>query len=97
MASFYLGAQTSPENAISNNAAEITLNTSNENSNLTEIIPVNETFLEAANKNDVPFRTMSDLEGVADGYYAIVGVFSKGKNLKKVIKKTNREQRLCPT
>ena len=91
LASFYLGAQTSPENGISNTNGEIALDTSNENSDLTEIIPVNETFSEAANKNDIPFRTMNNLEGIADGYYAVVGVFSEGKNLKKIIKKLKRK------
>ena len=89
LASFFLGAQTAPENGISDTTGEIYLNTSNENSELSEIIPVNETFLEAANKNNVPFRTMNNLEGVVDGYYAIAGVFSEGKNLKKIIKKFN--------
>lgn len=91
LASFYLGAQISPENSIANRVGEITFDTSNENSGLTEIIPVNETFLEAANKNDVAFRTMKNLDGVADGYYAIVGVFSEGKNLRKIIKKLKRK------
>ncbi len=91
LASIFLVAQTAPENGISNTAGEITLNTSNENSDLTEIIPVNESFLEAANKNNVPFRTMNNLEGIADGYYAIVGVFSEGKNLKKILKKLKRK------
>ncbi len=91
MASIFLGAQTSPENSIANNTREIVMDTSNENSSLAEIIPVNETFLEAANKNDVAFRTMDNLEGVEDGYYAIVGVFSEGKNLKKIIKKLKRK------
>ena len=91
MASFYLGAQTSPEESISNSLGAIAFETSNENSALTEIIPVNETFLEAANKNDVAFRTMDNLDGVADGYYAIVGVFSEGKNLRKIIKKLKRK------
>lgn len=86
-----LGAQNSPDKGIARADQEITLNTSNENSSLTEIIPVNETFIEAANKNDVPFRTMNNLEGTNDGYYAIVGVFSKGKNLNKVTKKLERK------
>jgi outer membrane protein OmpA-like peptidoglycan-associated protein len=90
-ASLFLGAQTAPENGISDTAVGIALNTSNENSELTEIIPVNETFLEAANKNDVPFRTMNNLDGVKDGYYAIVGVFSEGKNIKKITKKLKRK------
>lgn len=89
--SFYMGAQTTPQNTLSKDSGDITFNTTNENSNLTEIIPVNETFLEAANKNNVPFRTMNDLKGVLDGYYAIVGVFSEGKNLRKIIKKLKRK------
>lgn len=91
LASLFVGAQTTPQNSISGTGGAITFSTTNENSDLTEIIPVTETFLEAANKNDVAFRTMNNLEGVADGYYAIVGVFSEGKNLKKVIKKLKRK------
>lgn len=91
LASLLMGAQTAPGNSISGTSGDITFNTTNENSGLTEIIPVTETFLEAANKNDVAFRTMNNLDGVSDGYYAIVGVYSEGKNLKKVIKKLKRK------
>lgn len=91
LASFYLGAQTSSEFDLSNETEDINFSTSNENSALTEIIPVNETFIEAANKNNVPFRTMDNLIEVNEGYYAVVGVFSEGKNLKKIIKKLKRQ------
>ena len=91
LAAFALGAQALPDIGISNNTGEIALNTSNENSNLTEIVPVKDTFLDAVNKNDIPFRTMNNLAGITDGYYAIVGVFSEGKNLKKIIKKLKRK------
>ena len=91
LASFSLGAQALTENGISNHTGEIAFNTSNENSALTKIIPVQNTFLDAVNKNDIPFRTMNNLTGITDGYYAIVGVFSEGKNLKKIIKKLKRK------
>ena len=91
LASFFLVAQTAPENTIHSVSEEVATNTSFENNVTPEIIPVNETFSEAANKNDVPYRTMNNLEGIADGYYAIVGVFSEGKNLKKVLKKLKRK------
>lgn len=91
LASLFLGAQTAPDTSISSNSGAISFNSSNENSGLTQILPVTETFLEAANKNDVAFRTMSNLDGVADGYYAIAGVFSEGKNLRRIIKKLKRK------
>lgn len=91
LASLFMGAQATSENTISGTSGDITFNTTNENSGLSEIIPVTETFLEAANKNNVAFRTMENLDGVSDGYYAIAGVYSEGKNLKKVIKKLKRK------
>lgn len=91
LASFVMGAQTTPEHSVSETSRDISFNTTNENSHLAEMIPVSETFLEAANKNDVAFRTMNNLEGVTNGYYAIAGVFSQGKNLKKVLKKLKRK------
>ncbi len=50
-----------------------------------------ETFANAAEENDIAYRTFSDLEDVANGYYIISGVFSKGKNLKKTIKRLGKK------
>jgi len=86
-----LGAQTPPDDVITEDSGQIMLDTSNENSELTEMVPSKETFAEIADKNNVPFRTINGIENFEDGYYAIAGVFSKGKNLRKVIKKLKRK------
>ena len=54
-------------------------------------ISISETFEEAADRNEIPHRTFSGLENVENGYYIVSGVFSKGKNLKKTIKKLKRK------
>lgn len=54
-------------------------------------ITINDSFEEAAKKNKIPYRTFDNLEGVEDGYYIIAGVFNKGKNLKRVIKKLRKK------
>ena len=56
-----------------------------------QIISITETFEEAAAKNNIPYRTFEGLEGVQNGYYVITGVFSEGKNLKKIIKKLKKK------
>lgn len=76
---------------IMENSDKIILNTSNENSDLTEMVQIEETFAEAAEKNNVPYRTIDGIIGFEDGYYAIVGVFSEGRNLRKVVKKLKRK------
>ena len=54
-------------------------------------ILISETFEEAADRNNIPHRSFSDLDNVENGYYIIMGVFSKGRNLKKTLKKLNRK------
>jgi outer membrane protein OmpA-like peptidoglycan-associated protein len=90
---FYLilGAQVPLAENIMENSDKIILNTSNENSDLTEMVQIEETFAEAAEKNNVPYRTIDGIIGFEDGYYAIVGVFSEGRNLRKVVKKLKRK------
>lgn len=56
-----------------------------------ENISITEPFKEAAKKNNIPTRSFEGLEGVEDGYYAISGVFSKGRNLKRAIKKLKKK------
>jgi len=60
-------------------------------SNTNTEVTINDSFEEAAKKNNIPYRTFSNLEGVDDGYYIISGVFNEGKNLKRVIKKLKQE------
>lgn len=46
---------------------------------------------DVAKKNNIPYRTLSNLNTVKDGFYAIVGVFSEGKNLKRAVKKLKKK------
>ena len=54
-------------------------------------VSINTTFEEAADSNNIPYRTFSGLEDVENGYYIISGVFSKTKNSKKTVKKLKRK------
>ncbi len=54
-------------------------------------ITINDSFEEAAKKNNIPYRTFDNLKDVEEGFYIITGVFSKGKNLKKVIKRLKKK------
>ncbi|WP_245224676.1 OmpA family protein [Pseudozobellia sp. WGM2] len=54
-------------------------------------VAISDTFEEAAEKNEIAYRSFSGLEGVENGYYIVTGVFSKSKNLKRTIKKLNRQ------
>ncbi|MGB6153768.1 MAG: OmpA family protein, partial [Pricia sp.] len=54
-------------------------------------VSINTSFEEAAETNAIPFRTFSGLENVENGYYIISGVFSKGKNSEKTVKKLIRK------
>ncbi len=54
-------------------------------------ITINDSFEEAAKKNNIPHRTFDNLTGVEDGYYIITGVFNEGKNLKRVVKKLKKK------
>ena len=51
----------------------------------------NQTFEQIADKDKIPYRTVENIEDVAEGYYAITGVFSSKKNLKKVVKKLKKK------
>ncbi len=50
-----------------------------------------DTFAGNAKKNNIAYRTFSDLDQVTAGYYIISGVFSKGRNLKKTVKKLTKK------
>ena len=56
----------------------------------TDPISISETFEEAADRNDIPHRKLTNLTGVEEGYYIITGVFSHGKNLKRAIRKLKK-------
>ncbi len=56
-----------------------------------EEIAINETFEEAAEKNNIAYRTLENLKDVEDGYYVVSGVYSKEKNLKKTVKKLQKK------
>ncbi|AZQ60606.1 cell envelope biogenesis protein OmpA [Maribacter sp. MJ134] len=50
-----------------------------------------DSFLRAADANDIPQRTFSNLKDATDGYYVISMVLSSDKNLKRAIKKHKRK------
>lgn len=52
---------------------------------------INETFEDAADRSEIPYRTFDELKNVENGYYIVSGVFSKAKNLKRTVKKLNRK------
>lgn len=82
-------AQTIPETGLDQSTSSINFDTYDTNSSA--IISISETFEEAAKKNDIPYRSFEGLAGVEDGYYAIMGVFNEGRNLKKAIKKLKKK------
>ena len=53
-------------------------------------LSINDSFEEAADRNNIPHRTFSGLENVENGYYIVMGVFSNGKNLDRTVKKLKR-------
>ncbi|WP_373518544.1 OmpA family protein [Pricia sp.] len=55
------------------------------------VVSINKTFEEAADSQNIPYRTFSGLENVENGYYIISGVFSEGKNLNKTVRKLKRK------
>ena len=66
-------------------------NTSNYDSFDQPVFSINESFKEAADRNEIPHRTFGGLKSVENGYYIVSGVFSKDKNLKRTVKKLNRK------
>jgi outer membrane protein OmpA-like peptidoglycan-associated protein len=50
-----------------------------------------ETFEEAADKNNITYRTFSNMVDTANGYYVISGTFSSSKNSDKSIKKLKKK------
>lgn len=53
--------------------------------------PKEETFEEAADKNNITHRAFSDLPDTSNGYYIISGTFSKTRNRDKAIKKLKKK------
>ncbi|MEP3208486.1 MAG: OmpA family protein [Maribacter sp.] len=84
-----IGAQNIQETAISQATGSIDFGSSEEDP--AGVISISETFEEAAKKNDIPYRSFEGLQGVEDGYYAIIGVFNEGKNLKRAVKKLKKK------
>ena len=50
-----------------------------------------EGFFNAASANNIPQRTLTDIDGFSNGYYVISGVFSKDNKLDKQVKKLNKQ------
>ncbi len=57
----------------------------------TSSIALSETFEEAAKRNNIAHRKLTNLKDIEDGYYIIAGIFSRKENLKKTIKKFTRK------
>ncbi len=55
------------------------------------VVSINKTFEEAADSQNIPYRTFSGLESIENGYYIISGVFGKRKNLNKTVKRLKRK------
>ncbi|MRI01092.1 OmpA family protein [Kriegella sp. EG-1] len=53
--------------------------------------PVEETFEEAAAKNNITYRTFSDLPSTPNGYYVISGTYSKERNRDKALKRHKKK------
>ncbi|TMM58966.1 cell envelope biogenesis protein OmpA [Maribacter algarum] len=88
--SLWIGAQNIQETDIDQTIAFDT-SVSEEDTSSSDIVSISETFEEAAKRNNIPYRSFEGLEGVEDGYYAIMGVFNKGKNLKRAVKKLKKK------
>jgi len=86
-----IGAQNIQETDIDPTNGSVSLDTSNKDTGVADIISISETFEEAAKRNNIAYRSFEGLEGVEEGYYAIMGVFSEGKNLKRAIKKLKKK------
>lgn len=54
-------------------------------------ISLSETFEEAAKRNNIAYRKLTNLKDTEDGYYLIAGIFSRKEQLKKTIKKLTRK------
>lgn len=48
-------------------------------------------FQEATKSNNIPQRTLTNIEGAMDGYYVVSGVFSKSNKLNRQVRKLNRK------
>ena len=84
--SLSISAQTDADFGVTQESTVANTSFSTENSNTFQAIAINESFEEAAEKNNIAHRTLENLKDVEDGYYVVSGVFSKDKNLKKLLK-----------
>lgn len=55
------------------------------------VVTIDKTFEEAADGHNIPYRTLSGLKDVENGYYIISGVYSKRRYRKKAIRKLKRK------
>jgi outer membrane protein OmpA-like peptidoglycan-associated protein len=90
LASISIAAQTASNLDFDQTDSTLEVSTTNTSSFL-EDISINDTFEEAAKKNNIPYRSFDGLESVEDGYYVIAGVYNEGRNLKKAIKKLKKK------
>lgn len=48
-------------------------------------------FQEASKSNNIPQRTLTNIEGAMEGYYVVSGVFSKSNKLNRQVRQLNRK------
>ncbi len=89
--SFGISAQDLQDFRIDETQTTVSNNTKTRASYTEPVVSINKTFEEAADSQNIPHRTFSGLENVENGYYVISGVFSKGKNGDRTVKKLKRK------
>lgn len=87
--SFHLDAQTFQNDLLSERS--LTQQEYEEYPLSTTVETDEEAFEKASDEYDIPHRTFKNIEGAAEGYYTVVGVFSKSAKLAKQVKKLNKK------
>lgn len=91
LTSLALAAQTSDHYDLELTNGAVIADAPLDQSNSSDEISINDTFEEAAKKNNIPYRSFDAMTDVEDGYYVIAGVYNEGKNLRKAIKKLTKK------
>ncbi len=89
--SLFLGAQTPMGIGMNNEFSDDNFEETNSTVKLGETSIDNKTFEQIAEKDNIPYRTVQNIEDAAEGYYAITGVFSNKKNVKRIVKKLKKK------
>ena len=91
---FFLSLSTIAQDLSALNIYDTPSTVSNETASLdyeAPLVSINTSFEEAADNNNIPYRTFEGLENVENGYYIISGVFGNEKNSEKSVKKLKRK------